>query len=52
MSILARSMAVAMSTTYFLLAAQAEPYTAAAGYVFGTFLALAFLASFLRRTNA
>jgi len=52
MSGLARLTGTAMSATYFLLAAQAEIYTAIAGYAFGGFLALAVIASFVRRGNA
>lgn len=38
-----------MSVTYFLLAVQAEIVTAVFGYVFGSLLALALLASLINK---
>jgi len=40
-----------MSVTFFLLAFQAEPFTAAAGYIFGSLLFIALIAQLRRATN-
>jgi hypothetical protein len=40
-----------MSLTFILLAFQAEPFTAAAGYIFGGLLFVALIAQFRRGAN-
>lgn len=51
MQTVGRILILAMSVTFFLLAYESQTVLAVAGYVFGSLLALALLASFAKKSR-